>query len=162
MTTDYTLDEPGMISLAQTLAACMPWPLCVHLLGDLGASKTTLARAWLRALGHEGPVRSPTYSLVEPYSLGPHRGYHLDLYRLADPEELEFLGRDEWAGDDVLLLIEWPERGAQLTPPADVIMSLASADQGRQRRLSLKAASDSGRAWLRGIAQDSISDSNTT
>lgn len=148
MSNAFQLDEAEMQALAGQFAKAMPGALCVHLLGDLGAGKTTLARAWLRALGHDGPVRSPTYSLVEPYQLPTGRAYHLDLYRLAEPEELEYLGRDEWDDDDVLLLIEWPQRGGELTPPADAIIRLQSLDNGERRELTVDAISERGRTWL--------------
>lgn len=103
----------------------------VALRGELGAGKTALARAAIRALGHAGPVVSPTYTLVEPYDLAGRRLLHLDLYRLSDPEELEYLGlrdsdpaRDWW-------LVEWPERGEGFLPPADIEISLAYAGAGR-------------------------------
>jgi tRNA threonylcarbamoyladenosine biosynthesis protein TsaE len=141
-------DEMAMQQLAKTLARHQPWPLCVHLAGDLGAGKTTLARAWLRALGHQGAVRSPTYTLVEAYELASKRVFHLDLYRLADAEELDYLGRDDWAGEDVLLLIEWPQRGAELTPSADVVIDLQARQQGQQRRLHLSTNSPRGEAYM--------------
>ena len=148
MSNPFQVDEAEMQALAGEFATAMRGALCVHLLGDLGAGKTTLARAWLRALGHDGPVRSPTYSLVEPYQLPQGYAYHLDLYRLADPEELEYLGRDEWDGEDVLLLIEWPQRGGELTPPADAIIRLHSLDHGERRELTVDAISERGQTWL--------------
>nr|WP_328988132.1 tRNA (adenosine(37)-N6)-threonylcarbamoyltransferase complex ATPase subunit type 1 TsaE [Thiorhodovibrio winogradskyi] len=115
----------------------MPAPkgALVFLHGELGAGKTTLVRGLLRAYGVEGAVRSPTYTLIEPYEIRiestPRRIFHLDLYRLADPEELDYLGWQELLGDGGLLLIEWPERGAGVLPPPDFSLRIASRPPGR-------------------------------
>jgi len=108
----------------------------VHLRGDLGAGKTTLVRGLLRALGHQGPVRSPTYTLIEPYDAGGQRIYHLDLYRLSDPEELELLGLRDLLDEDALLLVEWPERGHGVLPQAALTVEIAHAAPGRRITLS--------------------------
>jgi tRNA threonylcarbamoyladenosine biosynthesis protein TsaE len=100
----------------------------IWLQGDLGAGKTTLVRGLLHALGHAGRVPSPTYTLVEPYDLGVHSLRHLDLYRLADPEELAYLGIRDMSG---ILLIEWPERGAHFLPMPDLSCRLSPSDGGR-------------------------------
>src|SRR5688500_4762925 len=102
--------------LAARLAATRSSRAVVYLHGDLGAGKSTLARGWLRALGVDGAIRSPTYTLVERYSLADGEAFHLDLYRIADAGELEFLGLDP--ADGVLWLVEWPERGGVGLPPA--------------------------------------------
>lgn len=117
----------------------------MHLHGDLGAGKSTLARAWLRARGVTGPVRSPTYTLVERYPL-PAGGeaLHLDLYRIGDAAELDFLGLDDI--DPVLWLVEWPERGAGALPQADLAVSLAV--EGGGRSATLAAGTSAGRDWL--------------
>ena len=105
----------------------------VHLRGDLGAGKSTLARALLRALGVRGAIRSPTYTLVERYPLDDGGdALHLDLYRIGDPGELEFLGLD--AGEGALWLVEWPERGGAGLPPADLDVALALEGDGRSLR----------------------------
>jgi tRNA threonylcarbamoyladenosine biosynthesis protein TsaE len=107
----------------------------VFLRGDLGAGKTTLVRGLLRGLGHEGPVRSPTYTLIEPYEISGQRIYHLDLYRLGDPEELEFLGLRDLLDGEALLLVEWPDRGAGVLPEPELVIDIAHAPPGRRIRL---------------------------
>lgn len=131
--------------LGQWLAATRPPQAVMQLQGDLGAGKSTLARALLRALGVQGAIRSPTYTLVERYPLAPTgEAWHLDLYRIGDVGELEFLGLD---GDEATLwLIEWPERGARALPAADLVVSLAVDGDGR--RVEMIPASPEGRAWI--------------
>jgi tRNA threonylcarbamoyladenosine biosynthesis protein TsaE len=108
----------------------------VYLVGDLGAGKTTLTRYWLQALGHQGNVKSPTYTLIEPYQLA-HPIYHFDLYRLDDPYELELMGMRDYLEDPAaLLLIEWPQKGQPIIPLADWHIQLTTcADQSRQLRI---------------------------
>ncbi|MCP1726207.1 tRNA threonylcarbamoyladenosine biosynthesis protein TsaE [Natronospira proteinivora] len=103
----------------------------IWLQGDLGAGKTFLVRALLRALGETGPVRSPTYTLMEPYELAGRCIWHMDLYRLADPEELEFLGIRELDESDQFLLVEWPERGRDYLPAPDLKLQMQHRDAGR-------------------------------
>ena len=119
----------------------------IYFQGDLGAGKTTLVRGMLHGLGHAGRVPSPTYTLVEPYEIGGRRLTHMDLYRIADPEELAYLGVRDLSG---ILLVEWPERGARFLPPADITVRLAVAEPGRV--LETQAFTPRGeaieRAWL--------------
>jgi len=124
-------------------------PVAIMLEGDLGAGKTTLARGLLRALGVDGPVRSPTYTLVEPYDTRIGRALHLDLYRIADPGELDFLGLDD--SDVSLWLVEWPERGAGALPTADLWLRLRRDGDGRELRI--EAGSPQGDALLSELNQ---------
>jgi tRNA threonylcarbamoyladenosine biosynthesis protein TsaE len=145
----FLADADATEMLGRALAATQPGDAVVHLHGDLGAGKSTLARAMLRGLGVEGAIRSPTYTLVERYSLADGReALHLDLYRIADAGELEFLGLD---GADVgLWLIEWPERGMGALPKADLRVDLEVAQSGRN--VSLVAETELGGRWLQGLA----------
>lgn len=139
-------DPAATDALGQSLAAGAPEGAVVFLQGPLGAGKSSLARAWLRALGVQGGIKSPTYTLVERYPLpGGGEAAHLDLYRLADANELDFLGLDELA-DARLWLVEWPERGCLGLPPPDLRIELALAGSGRLARL--QATSARGEAWL--------------
>lgn len=132
--------------------AALREPFLLGLSGELGAGKTTLVGGLLEALGHTGPARSPTYSLIEPYRLADRDVYHCDLYRLRDPEELEDLGlRDLFAGPS-LLLVEWPERaGARLREP-DLSLRLAYAGEGRS--VSICPGSEPGQRAAAGLLLD--------
>ncbi len=121
-------------------------PAVIYLVGDLGAGKTTFARGFLRALGVQGAVRSPTYTLLEAYEVGAVTALHLDLYRLRDPAELDELGLREWAKADHLWLIEWPERGTGRLPAPDLEVTLSAAE--RCHDIQLTAHSALGQAWL--------------
>lgn len=131
--TEYELelpDEAATIAAGQQLAAAVPSAAYIYIDGDLGAGKTTLVRALLRALGHAGPVRSPTYTLIEPYQLDGRSVYHLDLYRLGSPLELEDIGFRDLLAEPCLLLVEWPERGATVLPPPDLQLHLSATGAG--------------------------------
>jgi tRNA threonylcarbamoyladenosine biosynthesis protein TsaE len=120
--------------------------MVIWLRGDLGAGKTALVRALLRVLGHGGRVKSPTYTLMEPYKIGEMHLRHFDLYRFQDAEEWEAAGfRDEFNSRNICL-IEWPEKAAERMPQADVELSLAAAPQGRL--LALRANTKMGRECL--------------
>lgn len=127
----YLADETATLAFGSQLASVLPAGCVIYLHGELGAGKTTLVRGFLRGRGYEGRVKSPTYTLMESYELDPVPVFHFDLYRLANPEELEYLGmRDYFSGSSVLL-IEWPERGGDVLPAADIDIHLAYEQQGR-------------------------------
>jgi tRNA threonylcarbamoyladenosine biosynthesis protein TsaE len=154
------LDESALREMARRVADHLAPPLVLYLEGDLGAGKTTFVRSLLRALGYPGPVKSPTYGLMELYDLprsdsahdaksqrGPAlRVLHLDLYRIADAGELEYLGLGDLLDERTVLCVEWPRQGAGALPPADMTLVLreSSRDHGAARDLLWYAYSDSG------------------
>jgi tRNA threonylcarbamoyladenosine biosynthesis protein TsaE len=125
-------DETEMAALGAELADALAAPAVIFLAGPLGAGKTTLARAFLRGLGHTGAVRSPTYTLVESYPFDRFDVHHLDLYRVADPDELEFLGVRDLAASEAIWLVEWAERGADRLPAPDHVIRIAFEGTGRR------------------------------
>lgn len=133
------------------MAATMPEKAVVFLGGDLGAGKSSLARSMLRSLGVAGSIRSPTYTLVERYPLRDGEAAHMDLYRIAQAEELEFLDLQEISAEARLLLVEWPERAATALPPADLDLRLAVAGAGRS--IELRGNSAAGIAWLNKLSE---------
>jgi tRNA threonylcarbamoyladenosine biosynthesis protein TsaE len=139
-------DEASMVSLGGRVAAACEPGLVVFLQGGLGMGKTTFSRGFIQRLGHTGAVKSPTYTLVEPYQLGELQIYHFDLYRLGDPEELEFMGIRDYFGDMSVCLGEWPERGLGALPSADLVINITQ--EGRGRRVLLGADSEQGKRVL--------------
>lgn len=142
----HLADEAAVIEFAAALAPPLSDGGTLYLHGDLGAGKTTLARALIAALGVRGRIKSPTYSLIESYRTDALTIHHLDLYRIADAGELEWLGLGDLQDGPSLILIEWPERGGDALPKPDLVIELAHAASGRQLRA--RPASDLGTAWL--------------
>lgn len=133
-------------ALGACLAKTRPNQAIVFLEGDLGAGKTTWVRGFVRACGHVGVVKSPTYTLVEPYFLPETTIYHFDLYRLNDPQELEFIGARDLLGATAISLIEWPSKGTGELPPPDLTVQLATHGSGRE--ITLIAHNQLGQDWL--------------
>ena len=124
-------DEAATMALGARLAGVLQGGLAIWLQGNLGAGKTTLVRGLLRGLGYEGKVKSPTYTLVEPYVISGLYLYHFDLYRFVDPEEWEAAGFRDYFNPESVCLIEWPEKAGDLLPPADIEISLEPSGAGR-------------------------------
>lgn len=127
----FLADEAATLALGRHIATVTGGRGLLTLQGDLGSGKTTLSRGLIQALGHSGAVKSPTFTLVEPYELGSGQVLHYDLYRLNDPEELHFLGVRDFLDGDTLTLVEWPERGKPWLPAPDLAIHLAVSGAGR-------------------------------
>jgi len=139
----FLVDEAATVDFGARLATVFGSGGLITLQGNLGGGKTTLCRGLIQALGHEGKVKSPTYTLVEPYELPGHgQVLHYDLYRLSDPEELEFLGTRDFLEKDTLTLIEWPERAGSWLPQPDLALRLEI--EGSGRRLFWQAHTERG------------------
>lgn len=139
-------EEVDTIEFGYKLASLISPPFTLYLTGNLGAGKTTMTRGIIQQMGHKGAVKSPTYTLVEPYELEKHTVYHFDLYRLADPEELEYMGIRDYFNDKSICIIEWPNRGLGLLPGADLELNLVY--EGLSRILHIHANSTKGKDLL--------------
>ncbi|MEL0635792.1 tRNA (adenosine(37)-N6)-threonylcarbamoyltransferase complex ATPase subunit type 1 TsaE [Marinomonas sp. TI.3.20] len=142
--------EESMESLGASLANALKGGAVVYLEGDLGMGKTTIVRGILRGLGYEGPVKSPTYTIVEPYDFVGLEVFHFDLYRVTNAEELEYMGIRDYFSAAGLCLIEWAEMGVGVLPEADVVVSLALLPQGR--KVSITSNTERGNSALGLIA----------
>jgi tRNA threonylcarbamoyladenosine biosynthesis protein TsaE len=143
-------DESATAAFAAEVAKAIEGGVAIDLYGELGAGKSSFARALLQSLGVRGRIKSPTYSLVECYPLDAGQAWHLDLYRIADPGELEWLGLDALREPGAVVLVEWPDRGRGAMPPADLDLHLAYAGSGREARL--RACSEHGKRLLERLA----------
>ncbi|MDO5069809.1 tRNA (adenosine(37)-N6)-threonylcarbamoyltransferase complex ATPase subunit type 1 TsaE [Neisseria sp. Dent CA1/247] len=145
--TRFLADEEATLKLGESWAASVMPPLVVYLQGDLGAGKTTFTRGLLRGTGYQGAVKSPTYTIVESYTLPQSASlHHFDLYRFATPEEWEDAGLDDLFADDCICLIEWPQQGGSFVPPADLTVTLENHESGR--KCTLEAHTDKGKKSL--------------
>jgi len=147
----FLADEAATLAFGALLAALSQGHGVITLRGDLGSGKTTLCRALIRARGQQGAVKSPTYTLVEPYELPNGRILHYDLYRLGAPEELEYLGMRDQLDDNTLTLIEWPQKGGALLPPADLELEISI--EGKGRRVHWQPGSPAGIGMVAALQQ---------
>ena len=135
-------DEVATVAMGNQIAAIIEQGAVIYLHGDLGAGKTTFTRGVVQGFGHTGKVKSPTYTLVEPYELEKANVYHFDLYRLGDPEELEYMGIRDYFSADAICVVEWPEKGGEIIPVPDLDITLSYVDD--ERKIVIKSASERG------------------
>ena len=140
-------DESMTLEAAYLMSQCLSPGLMIYLEGGLGAGKTTFCRGLMRGLGHDQAVKSPTFTVVEPYQLSGLDIYHCDLYRLSDPEELDYMGFEDYVHDRSICLVEWPDKGRGVLSPPDVVLSMA-AEEGEQRVLDVMARTAAGEELL--------------
>ncbi len=142
--------EDAMVAFGRAMGnACRGERAVIYLKGNLGMGKTTLSRGFLSSFGHTGAVKSPTYTLVEPYEFDDMAVYHFDLYRLGDPEELEYMGIRDYFSGNSLCLVEWPEKGEPFLPPADLKVSIELIENGQDgRSVEISAETSTGEALL--------------
>lgn len=162
--TQYISDEMAMCQFGAKLMRIasqmtVEKAIVFYLSGDLGAGKTTLSRGMIQSLGYEGKIKSPTYTLVEEYHLAEQSIYHFDLYRLSDPEELEFMGIRDYFNPHSICLIEWAEKGQGLLPEPDLIIQIDYADDARN--LTLQVRSKQGQQIVQQLIASQIDNSIT-
>ena len=144
-------NETETTEIGSKLASCLKGGEVIYLKGELGTGKTTLVRGVLNRLGHAGNVKSPTYTIVEPYLIDSHVIYHFDLYRLDDPEELESLGIRDYCDGQSICFFEWPEKGGNLLPNADINLELTYLENTREVEFTSK--SDVGKTILKQLSK---------
>jgi tRNA threonylcarbamoyladenosine biosynthesis protein TsaE len=153
--TIFLPDEAATLHCGSILARmAVPGPVILFLQGQLGAGKTTFSRGFLRELGHTGAVKSPTYTLVEPYDFGAFNVFHFDFYRIKDPVELEFMGIRDYFTPTAVCLIEWPELAENLIPAADLSCSITLLSSGRE--IKIQAHSSRGESIIQTLKQEGI------
>ncbi len=152
----HLANEQQQLDFAGRVAKYIQPGMVIFLNGDLGTGKTTFVRGFLTALGHTGVVKSPTYTLVEPYQINDFSIYHFDLYRLADPEELEYAGGRDYFDGEAISLIEWPEQAEGFLPPADLMIHLEYGKSGIDagRDLTIESGSESGKKLMLQLIPD--------
>lgn len=143
--------EQQMQQLGAQLAQLSKGQGRIYLDGDLGTGKTTLVRGLMRALGHEGAVKSPTFTLLEPYQIGGLNVYHFDLYRLSDPEELEYLGLGDYFVPESLCLVEWPKKAKRMLPSPDLLLKLTH--DGSSRDVTVSSHTQTGKLMLNALKE---------
>lgn len=145
-------NEDEQLAFASQVASVVVKGTVIFLNGDLGTGKTTFVRGFLRGLGYDGVVKSPTYTLVEPYQLTNFAIYHFDLYRLADPEEIEYAGGRDYFDGEAISLIEWPEKAQGFLPEPDLVLHLEYAESGRD--IEILAGTERGKKVMLALFPD--------
>lgn len=145
----YLANEEATVALGAELGKVIPAGAVIFLDGTLGAGKTTFCRGVLHSFDYSGPVKSPTYTLVEPYELAQRTIYHFDLYRLGDPEELEYMGIRDYFSAEAICLIEWFEKGEGVLPQADILVKVVPKGEGRS--VTLCGLTTNGMNWVNNI-----------
>lgn len=142
-------NEEDTVAFGARVAKATQGGEIIYLKGQLGVGKTTFVRGFLNQLGHSGNVKSPTYTLIEPYSINGKSVYHFDLYRINDPEELEAMGIRDYCDGESICLYEWPEQGQNVVPESDLVVSLSHVETGRE--VNIVSNSDKGEIILTNI-----------